>query len=101
MHARLHVFTPLLLLGALACRTPSPAPSTVARWRGISHRYNAHCGGAMLSRAQEAALTRPLPGVAFVVLRGEHNTAAAPVARFTTAEDGSFELPALAPGTYC
>lgn len=82
-------------------RTASIAPPSMPPVRGVAMIHNAHCGGAMLTPEQQARLSRPAARVAFVVLPGSHNTAAAPVARFTTDEAGGFELPSLPAGTYC
>jgi len=68
---------------------------------GLVRIVDSHCGGAALRPEQQAALERPAGNMAFVVLRGARNTAAAPAARFATRANGTFDVPALEPGTYC
>src|SRR4051812_17054582 len=97
----------LALFGA--CRSvPSPqatreesVPPAPGRERGVARIYDAHCGGAMLTDEESAQLEHPAANVTFVVLSGSRNTAAPPAARFVTAADGSFDVPKLAPGSYC
>jgi hypothetical protein len=55
----------------------------------------------MLTPEQQQRLNRPAAHISFVVLAGDHNTASAPAARFTTDETGGFDLPTLPAGTYC
>lgn len=78
-------------------RPPAPA----SRWTGVVERHDAFCGGAALNAAEAARFVHPVANTAFVVLAGDHNTAARPVARFVTDARGRFELPALPPATYC
>ena len=69
---------------------------------GVVNRAGVHCGGAMLTTEQAAAITSPRPesGHHLLVRTGKENSNSTPVAEVVTDRNGRFSL-SLVPGTYC
>lgn len=93
------------VFAACSSRRPTvpaePAAAASPEWLGTAMVQDSHCGGARLTDEMMARLRRPAGGRTFVVLPGEKNSPATPVARFTTGPDGSFHLEPLPPSSYC
>ena len=97
----MRLFLPILASCLIACGSAIKAgPQTGKRVVGLVEVHKRYCGGARPSPEQERGTFKPMPAATFFVVEGEINPASkSAVARFTTNEEGNFEVH-LPVGTY-